>query len=40
MVIFIRTVVGRYSMDRNLENLLYEQVAHVGKALASPQRLA
>ena len=30
-----------YTMDnRNLKDLLYEQVARVGKALANPKRLA
>ena len=37
---FIPTTVRMYIMDnRTLKDLLYEQVARVGKALASPKRL-
>lgn len=37
---FIRKIVRMYTMDnRSLKDLLYEQVARVGKALASPKRL-
>lgn len=36
----IRKIVRMYTMDhRSLKDLLYEQVARVGKALASPKRL-
>ena len=36
----IRKIVRIYTMDsRNLKGLLYEQVARVGKALASQKRL-
>lgn len=39
-VAIIRKIVRMYTMDkRNLKDLLYEQVARVGKALASPKRL-
>src|SRR5882672_10752375 len=37
---FIPTVVRMYTMNnRTLKDLLYEQVARVGKAMASPKRL-
>ena len=39
-IAFIRKIVRMYIMDnRTLKDLLYEQVARVGKALASPKRL-
>ena len=39
-IAFIRKIVRMYTMNnRSLKDLLYEQVARVGKALASPKRL-